>query len=140
VSGIGSYVDGETGIATKLFWQQYDEYLFYIMGLRENEYREEARDYGSDIAIDTDIAPGDAVVYRRLDRYSGLWIKRSQQGAANVDRALQRVRANRRYIMEYHSRLVKARRGTTELRHRRADRYASKVARITNIPLEPTST
>ena len=95
MSGIINYFHGESGIVSDCWWDLADEAPAFAMAIEGDPHRTIARDYGSDIGIDPQIAPGDRVIYLRLEDTTGIWVQSAGKSAALSD-AVARVLENRR--------------------------------------------
>src|SRR4051812_25942220 len=96
MSGIGDYFDGERGEVVRFAWIPGSDAMTYRMELRNDPHRRYARDYGSDIAIDPALAPGDTAVYIRRDAYSGVWLREQD----SLTDAFARACAHRRRFID----------------------------------------
>ena len=94
MGGIRDYFHGEEADVLEVNWIPYGDYLSYTIELANNPHRKRAQAYGADIAIDPLIRPKDHVIYIRLDRTCGIWVKSGMQFSPELDAALARVAVN----------------------------------------------
>lgn len=101
MSGIANYFHGEGGQVVDFGWVADEDSLTYEMRLAGDPHRELAFDYGSDIAIDPALRPGDRAVYIRMGPYSGAWVQEEDQYSPRLDLAFERAADHRRPIHDY---------------------------------------
>lgn len=101
MGGIGQYFHGEEGEVARLRWAAFGDMVIYRMELRGNPHRSFAQAYGSDIAIDPILRPGDTARYVRLDKYCGVWVRPGDELGEGLETALSRQRKLLWYIRMY---------------------------------------
>ena len=105
MGGISNYYHGETAELVDCWWQplgtRLGDDLALQVELADNPHRSVARDYGSDIGIDPGVAPGDKLVYLRLDDTCGIWVRDSASYGTALTDAIARVLDNRRWMQRW---------------------------------------
>ena len=98
MSGIINYFHGESGKVRDSWWELGDDVPAFAIAIEGDPHRTIAWDYGSDIGIDPRIAPGDDIVYLRLEDTAGIWVQPDLQSEADLEGAITRVLEHRRWI------------------------------------------
>jgi len=101
MSGISEYYHGEEGEVVDRSWIADRDSLLYSLTLRGDPHRRSAYDYGSDIGIDSALAPGDRAVYLRENAWTGIWVAGENRLSPGFEAAFERVMAHRRFMDEY---------------------------------------
>ncbi len=91
MGGIINYIHGECGVVESLTIQSDDDGRKYrVLRMRNNPFRSDAIDYGSDIRIDPTLTPGNEVSFVRLDPRCGYWLRKSERYHPSLKHALSR--------------------------------------------------